>query len=329
MQIHIQKGEGITHGIKRALEASGTDTSKINDSIWSQVMQEVSTENSSREDNNKIYEGGSNLQGNYKDNFVVRLAKGTSEKIIELAQATWNKIVSLLTGNAESVAKPVAEPVTEPVTAPATEPATEPASATEPELASKPIVPNDNSRKKLTEEQLKQKVDNLKPGESFTYQRTISGQGYIEKSSVKYIRNKDGTLSLVTYELNDKKIIPLTTTYSQDGKRKSSQAISTKYQGAIVTSECGDDGNVSSKTTDLSNFQTTGSSLQYRLVEGLPKNRKATEQTVKSKDGQILVTYKNGQFYNAKGKVINDYKAYKILEKANNKNEITQLVEQY
>ena len=121
----------------------------------------------------------------------------------------------------------------------------------------------------------------------------------------------------------------MTTTYSQDGKRKSSQAISTKYQGAIVTSECGDDGNVSSKTTDLSNFQTTGSSLQYRLVEGLPKNRKATEQTVKSKDGQILVTYKNGQFYNAKGKVINDYKAYKILEKANNKNEITQLVEQY
>ena len=127
---------------------------------------------------------------------------------------------------------------------------------------------------------------------------------------------------------NGKNVIPLTTTYSQDGKVESSQAISTKYQGAIVTSEYGDDGNVSSKTTDLSNFQTTGSSLQYRLVSGLP-NSKATEQTVKSKDGQILVTYKNGQFYNAKGKVINEDKVYKILEKANNKKEITQLVEQY
>ena len=120
----------------------------------------------------------------------------------------------------------------------------------------------------------------------------------------------------------------MTTTYSQDGKHKSRQAISTKYQGAIETSEYGDDGNVSSKTTDLSKFQEIHRTLQDMLASALP-NSKATEQTVKSKDGQILVTYKNGQFYNAKGKVINEDKAYKILKKANNKNEITQLVEQY
>src|SRR5574344_84610 len=109
MQIHIQQGEGITHGIKRALEQNGTDTSKINGNIWYQVMQEVSTENSTRESNNKIYEGGSDLSGSYKDNFVVKLATGATEKIIELAQTTWNKIVSLVTGN-ETPVKVKTEP---------------------------------------------------------------------------------------------------------------------------------------------------------------------------------------------------------------------------
>ena len=88
VQINIQKNQGLTSAIKTELNNQGCDTSKINGSIWSQIMNEVSTQNTQNlsEGKQAIFTGGTNLYGDSHKNFVVQ------EGIVELAQNVWNKI---------------------------------------------------------------------------------------------------------------------------------------------------------------------------------------------------------------------------------------------
>lgn len=97
VQINIQKNQGLTSAIKTELNNQGCDTSKINGSIWSQIMNEVSNQNTQNlsEGKQAIFTGGTNLYGDSHKNFVVQ------EGIVELAQNVWNKIVSLVTGKSQ------------------------------------------------------------------------------------------------------------------------------------------------------------------------------------------------------------------------------------
>ena len=98
VDIHIQKNQGITSAIKTELKNQGYDTTKITGSIWQQVMNEVSTQNSKnvQEGKKAIFTGGTDLKGDYHKNFVVQ------EGVIELAQNLWNKIISIVTGKPQT-----------------------------------------------------------------------------------------------------------------------------------------------------------------------------------------------------------------------------------
>ncbi len=98
VQIKIENGQGLTSAIKNKLNEQGYDTSKINGSIWSQVMNEVSAANTQNLADGKdaIYRGGSDLSGSGHTNFVV----DTGFK--EIAQGLWNKIVAIVTGHSVS-----------------------------------------------------------------------------------------------------------------------------------------------------------------------------------------------------------------------------------
>ena len=93
VEIYINKNEGLTSAIKTKLNKQGYDTSNINNSIWTQVMQEVASENSKnlKEGKEAIYKGGSDLSASGHENFVVD--KGAKE----LTQSLWDKIVSIVT----------------------------------------------------------------------------------------------------------------------------------------------------------------------------------------------------------------------------------------
>lgn len=94
VEINVQKNQGLTHAIKAKLTEQGYDASKLQGSIWSQVMQEVTAQNAQniKDGKSAIYKGGSDLSGSGAKNFVVQAG------IIELAQGLWDKIVSLVTG---------------------------------------------------------------------------------------------------------------------------------------------------------------------------------------------------------------------------------------
>lgn len=102
VELHIQKNQGITSAIKAELNNQGYDTSKITGNIWSQIMAEVSTQNAQniQEGRKAIFTGGTDLNGDSHKNFVVK------EGIIELAQNIWNKIVSFVTGEPQTVDSP-------------------------------------------------------------------------------------------------------------------------------------------------------------------------------------------------------------------------------
>lgn len=97
VELHIQKNQGITSAIKTELNRQGYDTNKITGSIWAGIMSEVSAQNTQNLQQGKeaIFTGGTNLNGDYHKNFVVK------EGITKLAQNVWNKIISLVTGKSQ------------------------------------------------------------------------------------------------------------------------------------------------------------------------------------------------------------------------------------
>lgn len=95
VQINVQQGQGLIATFKRELKAqANVDTSKIDGSVWAEVMKEVSAQNTANKaaGEKEIFRGGDNLQGSGSKNFVVNVG------VIEIAQSLWDKIVSLVTG---------------------------------------------------------------------------------------------------------------------------------------------------------------------------------------------------------------------------------------
>ena len=188
---------------------------------------------------------------------------------------------------------------------------------------------------KLTKEEINENINNLKPGESYSYSLTTSNPMGSTKAPVTWTRNDDGTLTRTRKEANfsNKSFDTLKTVYSEDRSRVISQDTQELMFGAqvVVSNQYDESGNVTSKSIDmqdLMNSQRGRMMLTSDLTNPITKKAdKYAEQTFKNTDGEVLVTYKDGQWFNDEGKEISDSKAYKIMDKARKEQTIGELVQ--
>ena len=178
--------------------------------------------------------------------------------------------------------------------------------------------------RKLTREEINTSITNLKPGESYTYTQTINtGMGYTQ-GPVTWTRNENGTLTRTEKSANfsTRRFDTLNTVYSEDRSRIISQDTHEYMFGTqTVASNLYDDaGNIKSQSIDMQGILTSkrGNYLMPSDITSTTTRNagKYAEQTFKNTDGEVLLTYKDGQWFNEKGREISDNKAYKIMDKA-------------
>lgn len=100
MQIQITKsGQGISQAIKLQLQKQGIDVSKMDASVWNQILTSVAEQNEALKSSGQtpLFSGGSDINGATNKNFVVH--KGQT---LNFGEALWNTIVGAVTGRTVS-----------------------------------------------------------------------------------------------------------------------------------------------------------------------------------------------------------------------------------
>ena len=197
-------------------------------------------------------------------------------------------------------------------------------------------VPPTNDAKSLTKQDIDNAINNLKPGEEYSYQSNIDLGYYQSSTPVTWARNEDGTLTQtkVSPNFSNKTFDSLETVYSEDRSRII-KADSQKYIfGAmtIVTENYDDKGNVTSQTSNMKDILSSarGNLLNttFNLINTTEKNAsKYAEQTFKDVNGDVLLTFKDGQWFNEDGKEISQNKAHKIMDKAKENENLGEFVQ--
>ncbi len=197
-------------------------------------------------------------------------------------------------------------------------------------------VPPTNDAKSLTKQDIDNAINNLKPGEEYSYQSNIDLGYYQSSTPVTWARNEDGTLTQtkVSPNFSNKTFDSLETVYSEDRSRII-KADSQKYIfGAmtIVTENYDDKGNVTSRTSNMKDILSSarGNLLNttFNLINTTEKNAsKYAEQTFKDANGEVLLTFKDGQWFNEDGKEISQNKAHKIMDKAKENENLGEFVQ--
>jgi len=208
-------------------------------------------------------------------------------------------------------------------------------------------------KKKLTNEEIQNSIDALKPGETFSYTRktsSVSGTGsYSEQKSIIWKRETDGTLTNIVPEFsNDSNnrpiILRLATSYAADGKTvlsKEFAADSLPLAKELKSVAKYENGKPTNLTTDLTNLdkdlrklrrESSSNTPVGRVLSSLvwqPVRHSSTFSTQEFKDtnGNAVVTYRDGEFFNQKGKKISFDKANKILSKLYEANQLSSLVQ--
>lgn len=88
MDILISKGQGISQAIKGQLKRLGAKEEAFNGSVWNQILDLVDEQN---ENGEKLYEGGKNRSGNWKNNYKV-----IPGQILKISDDIWKKIKNLV-----------------------------------------------------------------------------------------------------------------------------------------------------------------------------------------------------------------------------------------
>ena len=197
-------------------------------------------------------------------------------------------------------------------------------------------VPPTNDAKSLTKEEIDNAINNLKPGEEYSYQSNIDLGYYQSSNPVTWARNEDGTLTQtkVSPNFSNKTFDSLETVYSEDRSRII-KADSQKYifgTMTIVTENYDDKGNVTSRTSNMKDILSSarGNLLNttFNLINTTEKNAsKYAEQTFKDANGEVLLTFKDGQWFNEDGKEISQNKAHKIMDKAKENENLGEFVQ--
>ena len=184
---------------------------------------------------------------------------------------------------------------------------------------------------KLTREQIDQKIKDLKPGETYTYNNSVSvsGTGFASASfkSITWTRNEDGTL---TCSYTNPGLSPSRVQENYTADRQILSTISTNKRNPFenVTTNYGADGKVSERTIDLSSLYSDQSNSfatkQQRVMNYLRSHQNDyASQNITGSKGEVILTYKQGKYYRPNGNEVSDSKAYSIIEKAINKKNIS------
>lgn len=198
----------------------------------------------------------------------------------------------------------------------------------------------DSGDKGVTTQEIQDSVNNLKAGEKYEYfeHYSISGENYSQ--SVVWTRNSDNTLtkqeqlfSEVPEGYNGK--TTLETHYAPDGKTKLSEEKTnvignTRY----VSTEIYKGGKRDSIITNFANAvenvsgDSTTSGAQY--VKYLKNNAgQFSSNEISDRNGNTLLTFKDGKFFDKKGVEMDEAAACKIIEHAKNNNTLGNLVQTY
>lgn len=216
-------------------------------------------------------------------------------------------------------------------TPPVTTPPEVPADGSDGSVVGTPRTPETPQSGKLSEEQIKQKIKDLKPGESFPYVHTVEskGEGYSSSYTQKitWKRNDDGTLTCSYYEgvSQPTRVID---NYNENGQKVSTVKTNSKNPYQNMTINYGANGAISDRTIDLSSLPTSSNtssmSKEYDLMRYLKNNQRSySSQTITNQKGETMLTYKEGKFYKPDGKEISSDKALSMIEKAIDKGKIS------
>lgn len=218
---------------------------------------------------------------------------------------------------------------------------------------------NDN----LTQEQIQESINNLKPGESFNYINTLElgspGSGFYSKNTtpITWTRNNDGTLTKVSREISynngrGEVFFDHEIQYSADGKTilQEKTVKNYRFSRGLDTTIKYSDSKKESETIDLKDlnkcntlgFMTPGGQLFSTITPKFSYGDKSLAQKredennatyaskeLKNSQGEVVLTYKDGKFYNKKGKEISDDKACDLVFKLVEKNDVSELVQNY
>jgi len=187
----------------------------------------------------------------------------------------------------------------------------------------------------LTQEQINEKIAHLKNGESFSYRNTIdqtyaNGSFHMERT-ITWQRNDDGTLTCNSPDYRGK---PSITHYNNDGTVKLDSTTYEQFSGTsnyIKTSTVYKEGKISTKTQDLSGLGDIRSAhtVPSMLRTHMSRQQGAQDVSIQDSEGNNILSYKDGKFYNKKGKEVDSSKAYDILAKYEKRGELSKLVANY
>lgn len=232
----------------------------------------------------------------------------------------------------ETVETPVTPDVSETSTAPTTPEVSETPETSETPVASKMPEVSGN----LSQADIESKVSELKPGETFRYTQTTSSSSatgsYSHRTTISWTRGEDGKLTCTYYDTNQDLVNEI---YDETGKQKLTEIRkkpnTRSYMSGDMfrnrTTNYGEDGTITDRSIDLTNMKNNHGSLPtLELYRFLEKNKPHySTQTVRNDSGKSILTLKNGEYYNSKGKQIDEDKAFEILRKAYEKGQITDL----
>lgn len=147
-----------------------------------------------------------------------------------------------------------------------------------------------------------QEVDTTSPGAKWSKTTTVSGDGFSSKERVTFERNEDGTIT--------ERSVRGTRILDKDGNKPLFEKSKT---GGLNNGNLEVDHQKGTRTTDLGSMK--GSMTAGTAVTMDMQRSKGTDNVVLDKDGNTFVSYKDGQFYNAKGKKISESKANDLIYK--------------
>ena len=85
----IQKGQGLTQALAKEIGLSKEQMNKLDNSIWTQVMNEVDKQKVATPD---LYSGGNDINGDSKSNFIMK----TGQVITISLAGVWDKILDIV-----------------------------------------------------------------------------------------------------------------------------------------------------------------------------------------------------------------------------------------
>ena len=128
--------------------------------------------------------------------------------------------------------------------------------------------------------------------------------------------------------------IKLSTHYAADNKTLiSEQFINNAISGVQMVSQRNyENGSFANIETDLSQYDSNSSigslSKEFAIANTMQKGAsKAKSSEIRNNDGEVILSFKDGQFLNSKGKPIEFDKAVSILEKADKKGKLKKLIQ--